>query len=536
MHGRTSVNSGRWRYLLSMGAGGALALAYPDYNISPAGWVAVGGLVYCAIGARVIQASACGLLFGLIYYVLSLPWIYTVLREYGPVPPVLSALLLGLLSLAAALFCAAFGALVAWIARRNTNVALLAAPFLWVTLEFARTNLPDIGFPWNLLGYVASENLVLLQITSVTGIFGLSLLVGAYNSLFAWLLVSRGGETANVQGPVAWKKGAETRVPALIVWICATGALVATSFAGPLVPTEPPTHVAQLVQTNLPQSLMYEPNWHAIHATDMEEIERLTASAGQKQPGLVIWPEVPAPFTLQDAGFAQRAAGIARASQSAFLLGVVNWRPVGGKQEPFNAAAVLDASGRQVFVYDKIHLVPFSEYVPWQGWLWFASDLTGLASDFSAGTKRSVGELPLDQGGRRFSVLICYEAIFPNEVRRFVRNGAALLVNISNDGWFGRSSALGQHLAMARVRAVENRRWLLRATNTGHTVAVDPYGRIVARLEPHRRGVLDAPYGFRSDVTLYTRGGDWVAWSAVIAALIALLIAGVSRPSATQHK
>jgi apolipoprotein N-acyltransferase len=121
-------------------------------------------------------------------------------------------------------------------------------------------------------------------------------------------------------------------------------------------------------------------------------------------------------------------------------------------------------------------------------------------------------------------------------VRRFVRNGAALLVNISNDGWFGRSSALGQHLAMARVRAVENRRWLLRATNTGHTVAVDPYGRIVARLEPHRRGVLDAPYGFRSDVTLYTRGGDWVAWSAVIAALIALLIAGVSRPSATQHK
>jgi apolipoprotein N-acyltransferase len=187
--------------------------------------------------------------------------------------------------------------------------------------------------------------------------------------------------------------------------------------------------------------------------------------------------------------------------------------------------ALLDPAGRESFVYDKIHLVPFSEYIPGRNWLWFASDLTALVSDFSSGTQYAVGAIP----GGRFSVVICYEAIFPDLVRRFAGDGAELLINVSNDGWFGRSSALAQHLAMARVRAVENRRWLLRGTNTGQTVAVDPYGRIVARLEPFTRGVLEAPYAFRSDTTFYTRWGDWVAWLSVGVTLALLLAAGRSQ-------
>jgi apolipoprotein N-acyltransferase len=263
----------------------------------------------------------------------------------------------------------------------------------------------------------------------------------------------------------------------------------------------------------------------------MDELQSLTTAAGQRQPGLVVWPEVPAPFTLRDVAFAQRAAGIARAAQSDFLLGIVNWRPSAGtgRLEPFNSAALLGPDGRESFVYDKIHLVPFSEYIPWRNWLWFASDLTGLVGDFSRGTQYSVGQLP----GGRFSVVICYEAIFPDQVRRYVKEGAELLINVSNDGWFGRSAAPAQHLAMARVRAAENRRWLLRDTNTGHTVSVDPYGRIVARLEPYKRGVLDAPYGFRTDTTLYTRWGDWLAWLSVAASLALLLAAARSRSKAT---
>ena len=146
--------------------------------------------------------------------------------------------------------------------------------------------------------------------------------------------------------------------------------------------------------------------------------------------------------------------------------------------------------------------------------------LTGLIGDFQHGTQYKVGRIP----GGPFSVYICYEAIFPNEVRRFTLAGAALFVNISDDGWFGGSSAPPQHLAMARVRAVENRRWMLRDTNTGVTVSVDPYGRIVARLPADIRGELDAPYGFRTDITPYARWGDWLPWLCVIAALVLLLL------------
>jgi apolipoprotein N-acyltransferase len=165
--------------------------------------------------------------------------------------------------------------------------------------------------------------------------------------------------------------------------------------------------------------------------------------------------------------------------------------------------------------------VPFSEYVPWRKWLFFARDLTGLIGDFQHGSGYKVGRI----SGKPFSVYICYEAIFPNEVRRFTLAGAQLLVNISDDGWFGGSGAPEQHLAMARVRAVENRRWMLRDTNDGITVSVDPYGRIVARLPAGTRAELDAPYAFRADLTPYARWGDWLPWLCVLSALVLVLMA-----------
>jgi apolipoprotein N-acyltransferase len=170
-------------------------------------------------------------------------------------------------------------------------------------------------------------------------------------------------------------------------------------------------------------------------------------------------------------------------------------------------------------------LVPFSEYVPWRDFFWFAQNLTGLAGDFRQGTRYALGDLP----GGRFGTFICYEAVFPNEMRRFVVDGANLLINISNDGWFGRSSAPAQHVQMARVRAVENRRWLLRDTNNGYTVSVDPYGRIVASMAADIRGELDAPYGFRNDMSLYTRWGDWLPEICAVVSLILLLFAWVRR-------
>ncbi len=232
---------------------------------------------------------------------------------------------------------------------------------------------------------------------------------------------------------------------------------------------------------------------------------------------------MPAPFSLQDPAFAARATRIARDSGDYFLVGVVDWKREARKISGSHRTAPFCSipPGRRIFTYDKIHLVPFGEYVPLRTWLTFAGRLTADISDFTPGSVYGVAKFPEGQ----FGTFICYEAIFPGEIRQFAANGAQLLINISNDGWFGRSAAPPQHLMMARVRAVESRRWLLRDTNNGYTVSVDPYGRIVASMALDVRGELDAPYDFRSDLTPYVRFGDWFAWLCVLVSCAHCLIA-----------
>jgi apolipoprotein N-acyltransferase len=493
------------RVLLALASGVGLALAFPLFNIPLLAWVSLAALILAVLNETPQYALFLGWLQGAVFYALSVPWLYTVMRHYGPVPAIPAAGVVALLAFAAGAFHAVFAAVVAWLSRFGSARACLAAPFLWVSMEFALLHLPDIGFPWNLLGYTASGNLVLVQLAAITGIFGLSLLVASYNALAVWTILQ-----------ISQRRTRGSRI-----WIGANAALMVVTLAGPrFVPQATSDHVAHLVQTNFPVTLNYPADWIPTHASELDLLEQISISAARKLPGIVVWPEVPAPFSLQDEKFLPRATRIARGAGGGFLLGVVDWKPLpNGRIGATNSAALLGSDGALDFLYDKIHLVPFSEYVPWRKYLFFARDLTGLVGDFQRGSQYKVGRIP----GGSFSVYICYEGIFPNEVRRFTLAGAALLVNISDDGWFGGSSAPAQHLAMARVRAVENRRWLLRDTNNGITVSVDPYGRIVARLAADIRGELDAPYGFRTDMTPYARWGDWVAWLCVIAALMLLL-------------
>ena len=506
--------SRKWRILFSFLAGILFALAFPNFNLPLLAWVAVAVLILASLEGGLGEAALRGLLFGLAFYLFATPWIYTVMHQYGPLPPWEAAGVMALMILAASPYFVAFTLCLTWIARRDKNLAVFASPFLWVALELARSRMPDIAFPWELLGYSAAGNLALLQLTAVTGIYGLSLLVAAYNSVVVWLVRS------------FMSRAGQARVPAAVL-AASTALILAAVWIGPrLVPASHPTQVAHLVQTDLPQAMEYPANWDALHAGDMSQLDRVSIEAGQQVPGLVVWPEVPAPFSLAQADFARRAQEIARDSKSNFLLGVVGWEPgADGRLAAYNSAALLDPQGRQEFQYDKIHLVPFSEYVPWRDFFWFAKNLTGLAGDFRQGTRYAVGDLP----GGRFGVIICYEAVFPNEIRRFVLNGANLLINISNDGWFGRSSAPAQHVQMARVRAVELRRWLLRDTNNGYTVSVDPYGRIVASMAPDIRGELDAPYAFRTDKSIYARWGDWLPETCLVITLVLMLLAWVRR-------
>jgi apolipoprotein N-acyltransferase len=500
------------RLLLAMASGAALALSFPNYNLPLLAWIAVGLLIFACFGARPRAGLLFGFLHGVVFYPLSVPWIDTVMHQYGNIDPYTSAAILGLLSVAFAIFPAVFGWAVALVSMKvapgkNRRLVCLLAPFLWVALELARTHMIIGGFPWNLTGYAASGSLGLLQLTTLTGVYGLSFVVAAWSSLIAYAILA--GQQR------VWKI-------ALVV----TGVLILCGAGGKyFVPYAAPHHVAHLVQTNFAQAEEYPANWMQVHASELDELERMSVGAAQaspSRPSLIIWPEVPAPFSLQDPAFAQRAQKIARDSASNFLVGIVDWkRDSQGKWLASNTAILLNPLSVRVFTYDKIHLVPFGEFVPYRRWLRFAGRLTADLADFTPGTSATVGKLP----DGSFGVFICYEAIFPAEVREFTRNGATLLINISNDGWFGRSAAPAQHLMMARVRAVESRRWLLRDTNNGFTASVDPYGRIVAELPTDVRGELDAPYDFRTNLTPYVRFGDWFAWLCVVASLILLIAA-----------
>ena len=292
-------------------------------------------------------------------------------------------------------------------------------------------------------------------------------------------------------------------------------------------PTRRAHHVAHLVQTNFPQSEEYPPDWDRIHAGEMNELESISVDAAKREPGLIVWPEVPAPFSFFRKEILRCALPPSRAIRgrifsSAWWIGS-GTRQGSRSRQTAPCCSILPAAG--CFAYDKIHLVPFGEYVPLRQWLTFVGRLTADISDFTPGAAYTVGDLRYGSASeQKFGAFICYEAVFPNEVRHFTLGGAELLINMSNDGWFGRSSAPAQHLMMARVRAVENRRWLLRDTNNGYTASVDPYGRIVAgELGTDFRGELDAPYDFRSGLTLYARFGDWFAWLSASLFRVALL-------------
>jgi apolipoprotein N-acyltransferase len=492
------------RVLLAMGSGVALGLSFPNYNLYLLSWIAMGMLVLASCGAALREAPLYGFLHGQIFYPVCLPWVDTVMRQYGNIDPWIAAAFVGMIGFIGGLICTIFSTGVALASKKSNLLACLLAPFLWTSLEYFRTNIPIIGSSWDLSGYPAAHSLALVQITSVTGIYGLCFLIAAYGSLLAYAVLS---------GTLrAWR----------LVQL-ATIVLLAIALGGAyLIPTPKPRYIAHLVQTNFPQSESYPADWLQVHVLELDQLEKISVDAAKRVPGIIIWPEVPAPFSFVEPPFAERAGRIARQAGNYFLVGVVDWkRDAAGNSIASNSAALLNPAGVRVYSYDKIHLLPFGEYVPLRGWLTFAKRLTADISDFTPGSQYSIAQLP--EG--KFGTFICYEAIFPSEVRQFTAAGAQFLVTISNDGWFGRSSAPEQHMMMARVRAVENRRWLLRDTNNGYTESIDPYGRTAAQLQLDIRGQLDAPYDYRSDLTPYARFGDWFSWLCILVTLGLLALA-----------
>lgn len=511
----TSAKTPNWlRLTIGAASGAALSLSFTGLYLSIYSWICVAMLLLAVFGAPGGVAFACGFLHALLFVVTSVPWIATVLAVHGGLPLAGGWGVLLLIAAAWGVLVGGFTLSVHRISRRSIELACIAAPFVWVTFEFFRARLPEISFPWNLLGYPASGNPGLLQVTTITGIYGLSFLAAGFNALLAWVVASKRAALRQRMGIAG----------------AAAAILVIVMVASPrLVPEAKARHFARAVQVNFPEVQEYPTDWFAKNAGQLEEIEKMSLAPNAEKPDLLVWPEAPAPFSFQDPQFAKIASSLAIRLGHPFLAGVIEWKtPVDpgdtappGRLVPYNSAALVDSQGQRIFVYDKIHLVPFGEYEPFPLIHRVVAHLSDEVGGFHKGNRYAVGPLP---GGGTFGVFICYEAIYPGEVRRYAANGAQLLINISNDGWFGHSAAAEQHLHMVRVRAAENRRWIVRSTNSGYTVSVDPYGRVVEPLPPDVRAAADLPYDFRTDETIYTRFGDWFAWLCVVVSAILLMI------------
>lgn len=493
-------------------------------------WVALAPLIYAILRAREQDAAELlasdptsylapattrqgfilGYVSGVIWYFGSCYWVYHVMHFYGGLHPVIAFVLLLLFSLYLGLYHGIFGALLAWAAQSRTGFsrrALVLAPFLWVSVELARTYIT--GFPWDLLGTSQVDNVPLARIATVTGVYGLSFEIALVNAAFAaaFLVVRRNRKT--------------------MLLAALTGAIALQ--AGRWVQPEPvpADSTATLVQQNIPIS----DDWnYASYDRLLRELGDLSvpATAPGGTPGLIIWPESPAPFFLNDQRFVESVSDIAKHGNAFVVAGSLGVRAVAKGEQPndvYNSAVLVSPSGNIASRYDKVHLVPFGEYVPFASLLSFAQALTHEVGNFSAGAER----IPLDLGHAKVGVFICYESVFPAEIRMFAAHGAQVFVNISNDGWFGNYGAPEQHLNMARMRAIENHRWLLRATNTGITASIDPWGRIVARAPRNRRTVLQAPYSLIGENTFYTRAGDWFPILCAIISIAGLFFRGRTR-------
>lgn len=499
-------------WLLAVISGVIQVVIFPSLSVYYLCWMALTPLLVAILWCRSSLGKSFLLAYvsGIIWYAGSCYWVYHVMHSYGGLPPPVAFGILVLFCLYLALYHGVFGVLTAMVARGprvGPTRALLFVPFIWVAVELARARIT--GFPWDLLGYTQIDNIPFTRIATVTGVYGLSWVIALVNCVLALGII----------------RFRERGISILAVAVAAAITLQSGIFLKPeALPTD---QFAVLLQENLPVDFN---EWTVDYYDRMiATLVQLSSSgshnsqAEQVRANLVIWPESPAPFYSADPKFRHWMTSLASDSGAYLIVGNVGVNSGDDPRHPqiFNSAVLVTPEGEIKARYDKVHLVPFGEYVPFKSLLVFAQKLTKEVSDFSRGSLRTV----FDVGEHKAGTFICYESIFPDEVRQFARNGAELFVNISNDGWFGESGAPGQHLNLARMRALENHRWLLRSTNTGITASIDPFGRVVERAPRNVRTALRAPFAFTNVTTFYTRFGDWFAFGCAIITITVLIFA-----------
>ncbi|MBF0425818.1 MAG: apolipoprotein N-acyltransferase [Magnetococcales bacterium] len=498
-----------------VGVGGFAPLSEPAWLV-----LAMAVLIRLLSGLTWQRGAVVGFCFGLGHFTLGFSWLLTSLHDNGGIAWVFSYLILVALAAAMSIYPALFGALLPRIVWRPLPT-LLAAPALWTLTEWLRTWL-FTGFPWNLAGYAWSPRESILQIADLGGVL-----------LLSWLTVLAGAALA-----VPWRRPFPWRATLLALGVA--GTLFAAAHGYGLwrldtltrqitAPGTVPLRMA-LIQGNIAQSLKWDPE-----NQDQTMKIYFNLTRGVSPPvDLVVWPETAIPFFLQlNPVYQERIGRLSAQIGAPILTGVPTANPETHDGERtwrfFNSVVLMTDTGTMNRRYDKHHLVPFGEFIPAR-WLVPKSieKLTGGGDDFIPGP----GPFPMPWEKGDLGILICYETIFPEEVRQLAEAGARWLINVTNDGWFG-EAAKPQHLAMARMRAVETRLPMLRVANTGISAAFDARGREVARIPANQRDHLQAsiPPGATGS-SLYRRTGS--AW--IIAYIFLLLLAWISDRSPATAK
>jgi apolipoprotein N-acyltransferase len=508
------------RAALAVASGLAMGLAFPKFDVGLLAWVALVPLFYVIEGESMRRVFQWAYLQGLASYVVSLYWIPIPLHDFADVPmqyaifPMIALAGIVALNTAVAIWAGEF------VSRRARIPAVITMPVAWAAIEWFRTYVPA-AFPWNLLGYAAYKNLELIQFAEFTGVYGVSALIVFFNAVVYVVIFRRGVyrlQTVSL-----------SVLTAMMIVLVAFGAWRINN-----IKNAPATGTfkAAMVQGNIPQSLKWDPKFLP---QSYGVYQDQTADAAKRGADLIVWPEAAAAFLFEpgdqypaelasDAEYRTALLTLAKNMRTPILFGAPALARADGHLGFYNRAYLVSAKGQgEVDAhYDKIELVPFGEYVPARAILgYFVNKVVNGFGDLIPGSDQTL----FDFKGAKLGVLICYESIFPDLTRREVNAGAEVLVNITNDAWYGESSAPYQVLAMAAMRSVETKVPMVRVANTGFSALIEPSGRITDRTPLFKRGTTIVDVSWRPVRTLYTMVGDLFAEICFVLMAIGLILA-----------
>ncbi len=499
-------------------SGVLLFLSFPKFGTGLLAWIAFIPLLYALQAKTPYQGFLTGFLTGFSAYIGIIYWIAYVVVHYGYLPLPVGIAVMLLLSAYLALYVALFAAGVVYFYARGVS-PILAAPLLWTSLEFAKSHLLT-GFPWENLGYSQYLFAPLIQAADITGVFGLSFAVIFINVVIFNVFNFRWSGTDRVRR--SRRIAAEITAGCLLMIVLFGYGIFRLNDVKKSLEQAPQMPVS-LIQGNIDQSIKWDP---AFQEETVRIYKALTLQVAPSAGGLIVWPETAAPFFFQNQDEMHReVASLPRLTGNWLLFGSPSYQRDGLGMALLNSAFLLSPDGRIAGQYDKVHLVPYGEYVPLRRFFPFINKLVAGIGDFRSGPGYEPLIMQANGQPQKLGVMICYEGILAEAGRTYRQQGASLLVNITNDAWFGNTSAPYQHLSMTAFRSVENRLYLVRAANTGISAIIDPTGRIEAHSTLFEKATLKGTVRFMNRNTFYSTYGDVFVYGCILGLILILTMA-----------